>query len=93
MDIGVVSKLCNSLSVVRFVLSGVKFVGFVKYLLNELAIVLFVEWVMLLKDIERFGSLVVGSLLLRAFIVFQYVVWFCLWSQGESICCIHSCCL
>ena len=56
MDIGVVSMLCNSLSVVRFVLSGVKFVGIVKYLLNELAIVLFVEWVILLKDIERFGS-------------------------------------
>ena len=93
MDIGVVSMLCNSLSVVRLVLSGEKFVGFVKYLLNELAIVLFVEWVILLKDIDWFGSLMVGNLLLRAFIVFHYVVWLCLWSQGVSICCFQSFCL
>ena len=40
IDIGVVSRFWSSRSVVRFVLSRVKFVGFVKYLLKELAIYL-----------------------------------------------------
>ena len=93
MVMGVVSRLWSSLSVVCFVQSGVKFVGFVKYLLKELAIVLLVLDAILLNFIVQFGSLMVGSLLFSALSVFQYVFWFCLWSQGESICCCHSCCL
>ena len=77
MVIGVVSRLWSSLSVVRFVLSGVKFVGFVKYLLNELAIVLLVVAAILLNFMVRLGSLMVGSLLFNALSVFQYVFWFC----------------
>ena len=74
MVIGVVSRLWSSLSVVRFVLSGVKFV---KNLLNELAIVLLVVDAILLNFMVRLGSLMVGSLLLSALSVFQYVFWFC----------------
>ena len=77
MVIGVVSRLWSSLSVVRFVLSGVKFVGFVKNLLNELAIVLLVVDAILLNFMVRLGSLMVGSLLLSALSAFQYVFWFC----------------
>ena len=47
----------------------------------------------LLNFMVRLGSLMVGSLLFSALSVFQYVFWFCWWSQGESICCCHSCCL
>ena len=61
---GVVSRLWSSLSVVRFVLSGVKFVGFVKYLLKELAIVLLVVDAILLNFIVLFGSLMVCFLML-----------------------------
>ena len=74
MVIGVVSRLWSSLSVVRFVLSGVKFV---KNLLNELAIVLLVVDAILLNFMVRLGSLMVGSLLLSALSVLQYVFWFC----------------
>ena len=77
MVIGVVSRLWSSLSVVRFDLSGVKFVGFVKNLLNELAIVLLVVDAILLNFMVRLGSLMVGSLLFSALSVFQYVFWFC----------------
>ena len=41
----VVFRLCSCLSVVRLVLLGVKFVGFVKCLLNEFAISLLVVFV------------------------------------------------
>ena len=58
----------------RFVLSGVKFVGFVKNLLKELAIVLLVVDAILLNFMVRFGF---GSLLFSALSVFQYVFWFC----------------
>ena len=93
IDIGVDSRLWSSRSVVRFVLSGVKFVGLVKYWLNELVISLLVEEVVLLKTMERFGSLMVGSSLFRDLSVFQYVFWLFLWSQGASMCCFQSCCL
>ena len=74
--IGVVSRLCSSLTVLRLFLSEVKFVGFVKCLLNALAISLFVVAILLLNVIERLGSVVVGSLLFNDFIVVQYVFWF-----------------
>ena len=44
MMIGVASRLCNCLSVVRLVLSEVNLVGLVKCLLKELAMCLFVVW-------------------------------------------------
>ena len=56
-----------------------------KYLLNELAISLLVLAVELLKLMERLGLLVIGSLLLSDFIVFQYVVWLFLWSHVDSM--------
>ena len=56
-----------------------------KYLLKELAISLLVLAVELLKLMERLGSLVIGSLLLSDFIVFQYVVWLFLWSHVDSM--------
>ena len=55
----------------QLVLSGVKFVGLVKCLLNELAMFLLELWVTLLNFIERLGSVEVGSLLFRDLIVFQ----------------------
>ena len=56
-----------------------------KYLLKELAISLLVLAVELLKLMERLGLLVIGSLLLSDFIVFQYVVWLFLWSHVDSM--------
>ena len=56
-----------------------------KYLLKELAISLLVLAVVLLKLMERLGSLVIGSLLLSDFIVFQYVDWLFLWSHVDSM--------
>ena len=93
--IGVVSRLWSFLIVRRLFLSGVKFVGFVKCLLKELAISLLELQVMLLNFIDRFGSMEVGSLLFNDLIVFQYVCWFCLLSHGEftwfcQICCLCS---
>ena len=79
------SKLCRALRVVRLVLSDWWLVGLVKYLLKELAISLLVLAVVLLKLMERLGSLVIGSLLLSDFIVFQYVVWLFLWSHVDSM--------
>ena len=84
MDIGVISRLWSYLSVVLFVLSEVNSAGFVKYLLKELAISLLVVEVVL-KFMEGFRSLIVGSLLLRDLSVFQYVLWLCLWSHGASM--------
>ena len=55
----------------RLVLSGVKSVGLVKCLLNELAMFLLELWMMLLNFIERLGSVEVGSLLFKDLIVFQ----------------------
>ena len=71
MEIGVVLRFWRFLRVRRLVLSGVKFVGLVKCLLNELAMFLLELWVTLLKFIERLGSVEVGSLLFRDLIVFQ----------------------
>ena len=42
IEIGVVSKFCNCLNVVRLFLLEVKFVGFVKCLLKEFAMLLLV---------------------------------------------------
>ena len=71
MEIGVVLRFWRFLRVRRLVLSGVKFVGLVKCLLNELAMFLLELWVTLLNFIERLGSVEVGSLLFRDLIVFQ----------------------
>ena len=71
MVIGVVLRFCRFLRVRRLVLSGVKFVGLVKCLLNELAMFLLELWVTLVNFIERLGSVEVGSLLFRDLIVFQ----------------------
>ena len=71
MEIGVVLRFCRFLRVRRLVLSGVKFVGLVKCLLNELAMFLLELWMMLLNFIERLGSVEVGSLLFKDLIVFQ----------------------
>ena len=57
----------------RLFLLEVKLVGFVKCLLKNLAMLLFVDLILLLNLIERFGSVLVGVLLLRALIVFQYL--------------------
>ena len=73
MVMGVVLRLCNCLKVVLFDLSDVKLVGFVKCLLNALAIALSEFWILLLKVIVRLGSVGVGSLLFRDLMVFQYV--------------------
>ena len=77
----IVSRLCSCLTVLRLFLSEVKFVGFVKCLLNALAISLLVVAILLLNIIERLGSVVVRSLLFNDFIVVQYVFWLYLWSQ------------
>ena len=73
MKMGVVARLWSFLIVRRLVLSGAKFVGFVKCLLKELAMDLLVVWVVLLKVMERLGSVEVGSLLLSDLMVFQYM--------------------
>ena len=52
-DMGVVSRLCSCLIVLRFLLSEVKLVGLVKCLLNELAISLLVVLTLLLKVMGR----------------------------------------
>ena len=57
----------------RLFLSGVKLVGFVKYWLKDSAMLLLVDLILSLNLIERFGSVLVGVLLLRALIVFQYL--------------------
>ena len=49
MVIGVISRLCSCLIVLRFVMSEVKLVGFVKCLLKELAIYLLEEMLLLLN--------------------------------------------
>ena len=59
--IGVVSRLCSCLNVLRLFQSEVKYVGFVKCLLNALAISLLVVAILLLNVIEWLGSVVVGS--------------------------------
>ena len=92
-DMGVVSRLCSCLIVLRFLLSEVKLVGLVKCLLNELAISLLVVLMLLLKVMDRFGSVVVGSLLFRDFIVRQYVFWLCLWSHEVFMWSFQICCL
>ena len=79
--------------VCRLFLSELKLVGLVKYLLNALAIALLEVRVLLLNFMDRFGSVVVGSLLLSDLIVFQYVFWLCLWSHCVFTCCFHICCL
>ena len=71
----VVSRLCSCLIVPRFVWYVVKFVGLVKCILKELAVA-FLE--VLQNFIGRVGSVLVGSLLLSNFIVFQYIFWLCL---------------
>ena len=71
MVIGVVLRFCRFLRVRRLVLSGVKFVGLVKCLLNELAMFLLELWMMLLNFIEPLGSVEVGSWLFKDLIVFQ----------------------
>ena len=91
--IGVVSRFLSCLRVMRLFLLGVKFVGFVKYLLKESAILLFVVLVWLLNFMERFGSVFVGFLLFRLLMVFQYVFWFLLWSQSLLIWSFQICCL
>ena len=63
--------VCRALRVVGLVMSGVKLAGFVKYLLNALPISLLVVVNVLLNFIERFGSLEMGSLLLRDLNVFH----------------------
>ena len=68
-----VGRLCSCLIVLRLFLSFVKFVGFVKCLLKELAMSLLEVMVWLLNLIEWFGSVEVGSLLFNDLIVFQYV--------------------
>ena len=78
--------------VCRLFLSELKLVGLVKYLLNALAIALLEVRVLLLNFMDRFGSVVVGSLLLSDLIVFQYVFWLCLWSHCVFTCCFHICC-
>ena len=79
--------------VCRLFLSELKLVGLVKCLLNALAIALLEVRVLLLNFMDRFGSVVVGSLLLSDLIVFQYVFWLCLWSHCVFTCCFHICCL
>ena len=79
--------------VCRLFLSELKLVGLVKYLLNALAIALLEVRVLLLNFMDRFGSVVVGSLLLSDLIVFQYVFWLCLWSHCVFTCCFHICSL
>ena len=57
--IGVVprnSRLCNCLIVLRLYLSEVKFVGFVKCLMKELAMLLFELWMVLFNFMEWLGS-------------------------------------
>ena len=73
MVIGVVGRLCNVLIVLRLLWSDVKFVGLVKCLLKEFAIALLDVAILLPNFMERFGSVVVGCLLLSDFMVFQYV--------------------
>ena len=73
MVIGVVGRLCNVLIVLRLLWSYEKFVGLVKCLLKEFAIALLVVAILLPNLMERLGSVVVGSLLLSDFMVFQYV--------------------
>ena len=71
--IGVVSRLCNFLTVLYLFLSEVKFVGFVKCSLNALAISWYVVARLVLNFIDRLRSVVVGSLLFSDFMVVQYV--------------------
>ena len=85
MVIGDVLRFCRFLRVRRLVLSGVKFVGFVKCFLKELAMLLLELWMILLNFMERLGSVEVGSLLFKDLIVFQYVVVFCLLSHGVKV--------
>ena len=61
--------------------------------MKAFAISLFVVARLLLKLIERLGSVEVGSLLFRDLMVFQYVVWLCLWSQLLLMCSFHISCL
>ena len=61
--------------------------------MKAFAISLFVVARLLLKLIERLGSVEVGSLSFRDLMVFQYVVWLCLWSQLLLMCCFHISCL
>ena len=56
--------------VCRLFLSELKLVGLVKYLLNALAIALLEVRVLLLNFMDRFGSVAVGSLVLRDLIGF-----------------------
>ena len=73
IKMGVVFRFWICLSMMRLFLSGVKLVGFVKYWLKDSAMLLLVDLILSLNLIERFGSELVGVLLFRALIVFQYL--------------------
>ena len=67
-----IARYCNSQRVLRLVLSDVDFVGLVKGLLKEVAISLLEVMSLFSNFIERFVSVVVGSVLVD-FIMFQWV--------------------
>ena len=64
-------RLCRCLRVCLLDLSEVKPVGFVKCLLNASDMSLLEFRMLLLKVMDRLGSVGVGSLLLRDLMVFQ----------------------
>ena len=69
-----------------------RFEGLVSSLLNEFDIALLEVMALLPNSMERLGSVVVGSLLLNDFIIFQYVSWLFLGSQGVLMYSCNICC-
>ena len=68
--IGSVSRLWSCLIVWRLFMSEVKFVGLMKCFLNEFAISFLEVRILSLNFMDRFGSVAVGSLVLRDLIGF-----------------------